>query len=194
MRVAPFPGPSDPVWDEPGEGMIDVGELVPDEPAAVPPLPSGNAEPAEPAPPLGDAGPVTPDEPPAHARKGWGRQDRQSRPAPKATRVTAAIRGDVQAKVQILLGVPGSVWAARDPLCGGTFMEGLPQTSAAFTAWICQSPDLLNWFTGPGGNFMLILDILAALMPTATVVMGHHVYHSIELEESAGQDQARYAA
>jgi hypothetical protein len=25
-------------------------------------------------------------------------------------------------------------------------------------------------------------------------VMGHHVYHSIELEESAGQDQARYAA
>ena len=189
--VKSLPGPDDPVWGDP-DSTIDMGELVPDDPdsdsapgAAAPADTPGHVR--EP-----DAGPATPDPPPAHGGRDWRKREPRATTPGRPTRVTAAIRNDVQAKVQILLGVPGSVWQARDPLCGGTFMEGLPQTSAAFTAWICQSPDLLNWFTGPGGNFMLVLDIFAALMPTATVVMAHHVYHSVELE---AQEPARdYAA
>lgn len=46
---------------------------------------------------------------------------------------------------------------------------------------------------------MLVLDILASLMPVGTVIMAHHVYHSVEIGESPGESvespgQPRYAA
>jgi hypothetical protein len=185
-----LPGPDDPVWDDP-DSTIDMGELVPDDPEPV--TAPRAAPPADDDAPVIDAGPATVDPPPAHGKRQWRRQERAATP-PKPGRVTATVRNDVQAKVSILLGVPGSVWQARDPLCGGEFMAGLPQTSAAFTAWICQSADLLAWFTGPGGNFMMILDILAALMPTASLVMAHHVYHSVEMAEGPPQPEQNYAA
>lgn len=185
-----LPGPDDPVWDDP-DSTIDMGELVPDDPE--PAGTAGAAQPAEEDAPSIEAGPASPDPPPAHGKRQWRRQERTAAP-PKVGRVTATVRNDVQAKVSILLGVPGSVWQARDPLCGGEFMAGLPQTSAAFTAWICQSSDLLAWFTGPGGNFMMILDILAALMPTASLVMAHHVYHSVEMAPADEQPEQNYAA
>ena len=190
-----LPGPDDPVWadadiDAWASDTIDVGELVPDD--AITDTAPGAAQPAD-APPSHEAGPAAPDPPPAHGKRQWRKQERSFTP-PKPGRVTATVRNDVQAKVSILLGVPGSVWQARDPLCGGEFMAGLPQTSAAFTAWICQSSDLLAWFTGPGGNFMLILDILAALMPTASLVMAHHVYHSVEIDLGEPRPAQTYAA
>jgi hypothetical protein len=104
------------------------------------------------------------------------------------------MRTDIDAKISLMLEIPGRVWEARDPVCGGTFVTQRPEISAAFTDIVCQSPDLVAWFTGGGGQFMLWLNVMAACWPVLTVVMAHHVYHSIEVGEPADQDQVRYAA
>jgi hypothetical protein len=62
---------------------------------------------------------------------------------------------------------------------------------------VCDSPDLVAFFTGPGGAFMRYLALGAAVMPVVQVVAAHHVYHSIE-EAAAGDPLApgyeQYAA
>jgi hypothetical protein len=96
-----------------------------------------------------------------------------------------------------MLEIPGRVWEARDPVCGGTFVAQRPAISSALTDIVCQSPDLIAWFTGSGGAFMLWLNVAAACWPVLTVIMAHHVYHSIE-QGADGQvpepDLTRYAA
>jgi hypothetical protein len=85
-----------------------------------------------------------------------------------------------------MLELPGRVWEARDPLCGAVFVQQLPSTRSALVDLICQSPDLVAWFTGVGGGFMLYLNLLAALQPVAVTVWAHHIAHSIE---APGQQQ-----
>jgi hypothetical protein len=88
--------------------------------------------------------------------------------------------------------VPGQIWKARDPLCGGVFVEQIPETADAFTDIVCDSADLLAFFSGPGGNFMKALKAGAALMPVVQVVAAHHVYHSID-EQQPDMQQPGYA-
>jgi hypothetical protein len=179
----PIPSPDDPFYD-------DIGELVPDEPATGP---GGTAAPSPGAPPLPDEGPVLPDEPPAHGDRDWAKARKPDRP--RAPRVTQVTRRDIDAKISLGLTISGSVWAARDPLCGGTFMEQRGEISGALTEIVCQSADLIAWFSGSGGQFMLWLNLAAAVWPVATAVMAHHVYHSVDVaEDGSVEDMARYAA
>jgi len=190
----PVPAPDDPVWDREA-GIIDV-EAIPhgarDEAGS----------PAGPPPAGGTAGdlPAGPsDEPPAHVTREWRRRRRGGgKSTPKPPRITAAVRGDIDAKLSFALEVPGRLWQARDPVCGGAFVEARPDISAALTDIVCQSADLVAWFTGPAGNFMLVLNLMAACWPVITMAMAHHVYHSIEDapegEAPAVADYGRYAA
>src|SRR5258707_10944489 len=149
----PIPGPDDP------ELYDDVGVLVPDD-AGLPDAP-GDAEPAEPSPSR-DAGPVTPDPPPAPGTRDWQRLPRPHRRPRPAARVTQVTRKDIDAKISLALTITGSVWAARDPLCGGTFMEQRPEISGALTEIVCQSPDLIAWVSGAAGQVLLWLNLAAA--------------------------------
>jgi hypothetical protein len=110
-------------------------------------------------------------------------------PAPrgKHARVNAGVRRDIEAKVGILLEVPARVWEARDPWCGGTFVAQLPATRAAFTDLVCESPDMVAWFTGVGGGFMKLLNLLVALQPVGTMMYAHHIAHAVGQDE-AGHD------
>ena len=172
--------------------MEDAGELIPDEPLVTPLL--GPAEPADDLPPDIGAGSFPGDDPaPAHSRRDWKRAPGKRAPA-RPGRITASIRGDIDAKIRFALQVPGTIWQARDPLCGGTFIEQIPETAEAFTDIVCDSADLVAFFTGPGGNFMKLLKLGAALMPVVQVTMAHHVYHSIELAEAEPQPDVNYAA
>jgi hypothetical protein len=142
---------------------------------------------------------VSVDPEPAHARRDWrrgGGQKTSGGPRAKPTRVTAGVRGDINAKISFALEIPGRIWQARDPACGGTFVEQRPQISDALTEIVCQSPDLIAWFAGSGGQFMLWMNLAAACWPVATVIMAHHVYHTLEeLPADAQQpDYGQYAA
>jgi hypothetical protein len=190
--LRPIPGPDDPgLYD-------DIGELVPD---AAPGEPESPVSAGRDAPPVTEpdsglaSGPAPPDEPPAHGARGWGRTAAPARGRGRAPRVTVAVRADIDAKVRFALQVPGAIWQARDPVCGSVFVQQIPGTAEAFADIICDSADLVAFFTGPGGNFMKALKVGAALMPVVQVVMAHHVYHSIEAAEvQADDDMTRYAA
>lgn len=178
-----LPGPDDD---------LDIGILDLD--ARAPAGPSSDDAPAPPEP--------SPPEPPADDEvirplgfppPGKGKPGKAPR---GAVRVTAAGRKDVAAKLQLMLFVPGQVWATRDPYCGGTFVQQLPDTVDALTDIICDSADLYAFFTGPGGSFMKYLKLILALQPVGVVAWQHHIAHAIT-DETSGQpqpDMAQYAA
>jgi hypothetical protein len=140
---------------------------------------------------------VSPDPPPGHARQD-NAGPRRGRPAAGhggKVRVTATVRKDIEAKVTIMLIVPGKIWQARDPFCGGTFVDTIPQQAPAWANIICDSPDLVEFFTGAGGAFMKYLELLTILQPVAMAVWAHHVAHTVELVDGPPQpDLASYAA
>jgi hypothetical protein len=197
--MEPLPGPGQIEFDA---GIIDV-ETVPDQPDPGSDDESGpGSPPARPAP-AGGLPPPPPDEPPAHARRDWHRQDRAAKASKpgRPPRITAAIRADIDAKISFALEIPGRVWAARDPACGAVFLEQRAEISRAMADIACRSPQLVEWFTGTGGGFLMFLDLGAALWPVVTMIMAHHVYHSVELEADGGghaeplqPDYSRFAA
>ena len=144
-------------------------------------------------------GPVSQDAPPAHSGKDWAKAAAGGKGPRAAPRVTATVRKDIGAKVGLMLEMPGRVWQARDPVCGGAFVEARPEISSAVTDLVCQSSDLVEWFTGTGGAFMLWLNLAVACSPVASMVLAHHVMHSLPAPAANGQaaaqpDLTRYAA
>lgn len=181
------------------DGADEVEELgeIPFPPEAGTPPAGGPPAAESPGPPAPDPGA---DEGPGHARKDWRKQQQAGR-APKgggrAVRVTVSIRADISAKVSMPLAIAGSIWEARDPLCGGTFVRQRPDIADALTDIICDSADLVAFFTGPGGAFMKYLNLGAALWPVIEVAAAHHVYHSVALDGAESDAEApagRYAA
>lgn len=182
------PPPGDDGSDLDEDGLIPVidppriDEQPPPGLAAVP----GDYRPRH-APAAGDedgAADLPPDPPPAAPRD-------IPQPRGKHARVTATVRRDIEAKVGMMLEIPARVWEARDPWCGGAFVGQLPATRAAFTDLVCESPDMVAWFTGVGGGFMKWLNLLVALQPVGVTYFAHHISHSIgEQPEHGGQAQA----
>lgn len=184
----PVPGPDDPVWDA-GADIIDI--------TGSPHVPGGD-DAAGPRPaPAGGLPQPPPDEPPAHATREWRDRRGAAKGRARPPKITAGIRSDIDAKISFGLEIPGRLWQARDPVCGTAFVEQRPEISAALTDIVCQSADLVAWFTGPGGNFMMVLNLMAACWPVVTMAMAHHVYHSLEDAPEGGgaaPDYSSYAA
>lgn len=189
-----LPGPDEIDFDA---GTIDLDGLAPSGPGGANEAGPGSPPAAPGQAPAGGLPPRPADEPPGHARREWRRGKQAARP-PRPGRITAAIRSDIDAKLSLMLEVPGRLWQARDPVCGGVFVAQRPQIAGSLAEIVCRSPQLVEWFTGTGGGFLLYLDALAALWPVATVIMAHHVYHSIGGDQPEADplepDYSRYAA
>ena len=190
MRLLPDP-------DDDLDEYDDIGVLIPD--AGAEPEPAGPAGPRRYEAVPDTPEPVTADPGPAHARKDWRKSapkpGGRSRPGP--VRVTAGVRNDINGKISFALEIPGRIWQARDPVCGGTFVEQREAIADALTGIVCQSADLIEFFTGTGAAFMLYLNLAAAAWPVVTVIMAHHVYHTIgepEAPDMQAPDYGRYAA
>jgi len=180
----PPPGPGAPGDDDDDPGDPGIPEAVPEDWAAPPAgPPAGEPEPAEPAP-------VTPDPPPGKVPTRAAAGGRGGTPK----RVTAAVRADVEGKWGLILEMIGGVWAARDATCGGAFQAQLPAIRPASVELILLSPDLVAWFTGVGGGFMLWFNLLAACWPVGAVIWSHHVAHAGDDDGQAAAPAAAYAA
>ena len=180
-HLRPLPGPDDDIdLDE----EIDLGE-PPELPGAPGPVWDGEPWPPE------DFEQIPPDVPPADLKDQSGKQRRRGAP-----RVTATIRKDINAKISLGLELPGRIWQARDPWCGSAFIHQRATIADALTDIVCDSADLVDWFTGPAGGFMKYLKLAAALQPVTVVVYGHHVAHTVgeEQEQAQQPDMSRYAA
>jgi hypothetical protein len=182
VRNRPQPLTASEIDAEDDGEIIDLGMIeIPD---IIEPVPGGSVHDRRAGDDPGTTPPGTePDEPPAHAERDWRKP-----PAPKArgraVRVTATIRADITAKIRMPLEIGGRIWAVRDPLCGGVFVQQVPDTADALADIVCDSADLVAFFTGPGGAFMKYLNLGAALWPVAEVVAAHHVYHTVRLEDA----------
>lgn len=151
----------------------DLGTIIVDE------APREGTPAGDDRPPPGKSSPATePDEPPAHARRHRGKTPKTD--TPKRAKISVGIRADINAKVSMPLEVGGTIWAARDQLCGGVFLAQRPAIADALTDIICESPDLVAWFTGPASGFMRYLNLAGALWPVVEMIGAHHVYHSVE--------------
>ena len=187
MRLLPGP-------DVPDDEIEDWGLVEPDEPDEdIPPpvrvretvpVQAPEAEPDE----LLDADPE-----PAHL-KAERSGKRQRQPGGRTTRVTAAVQKDVLSKIRFVTMPAGQMWAVRDPLCGGTLTEQEPQIAAALSEIVCDSPDLLAWFTGPTGKYMKFFNLFMACLPVGVTVYGHHLAHRPEREPFQAPDYSQYAA
>jgi hypothetical protein len=164
----------------------DLGEIPFIEAPGAAPGREGVSEPEAASVPDGDG--------PRHVRKDWRDLPKVKHGPIKKIRITATIQADINAKISMPLEIMGQIWAARDPLCGGRFLEQRPAIADAFTDIVIDSADLVAFFTGPGGAFMKYLNLGAAVWPVAEMVAAHHVYHSIELEESNAATSHDYAA
>jgi hypothetical protein len=103
-------------------------------------------------------------------RRGSGRARAPGAP----TKITAAVRNDITGKWGLMLQIAGTAWQSKDPVCGGAFLGQLPAVVPASVDLILLSPDLVQWFAGVGGGFMLWFNLLNALWPVAATVWGHH--------------------
>ena len=188
-KLTPLPGPGVP------DDELDMGILEPDLPGDsdaqpdpyIDQMASEHQQEYEP-----DERLIEPDKPPGHLNAPSG----TSRGGARKIRVTATTRRDISAKVGMLLLVPGKIWEARDPWCGGAFVTQLPATRDALADIICDSADLVAWFTGPAGGFMKYLSLATALQPVGIMVWAHHVAHSVGSPDGQASqpDMARYAA
>jgi hypothetical protein len=178
----PDPDAPDAAFDDDGQGIEDSFGADPPE--------LGDSVGVDPLPEPG------PDPKPAHAGKGWSSSRKGAKPKPG--RVTAALRADIVAKIGFVLEMPARLWAMRDPICGGTFVQAVPDTAAALADFVCESPEMMEWFTaGAVSGFMKWFKLMMALGPVGQVAVAHHVYHSIELAPEDGgppEDLNAYAA
>lgn len=148
----------------------------------------------------GQGGPPAPEEPEIPADRPPGRLGEKASGkggAKGKTRITATLRKDVHAKIRFVLYPAGQAWQIRDQPCGGTFVQQEPEISAALAEIVCDSPDLLAWFTGPAGGFMKYFRLVMAVQPVAFMLWSHHVAH-VQLvpagDPNQPQQQPAYAA
>lgn len=115
-------------------------------------------------------------------------------PRQSRTRVTAAVKKDVEAKIAMMVGLPAAMLTPYDPICFGALTDVTPELAKALTDLAVQSPDLVAWFTS-SGKFMTWFSIAMILQPVAVAAYKHHVTH--ELGEHANEglpDGYAYAA
>ena len=154
--------------DNPQNVTAESGENMPDDPFT-----------------LEDAAAQTPDDPEPRDAPEW---------KPKTViKVTASIRRDVEGKLAFLLGMSAQLWSLPDPLCGNMMLEHSGNIAKKLTPIICQSPDVVKWFT-KGNNYILWLDLLMACTPVMQLVFMHHVIKSVTAESMASPNgQGRQA-
>lgn len=158
---------------------------------------------------------LTPDPEPGYATTSLKEQlfGAKKAPAPKAKPAKAAVsdkpptvsvRRDIRGKLAMFLGIIGTGWASRDDHCGGTFLDSIadqktesgdaPGIATALTDIICDSPDMVAWFTS-SGSYMKWLTLATAVQPVLTTIFAHHVTHSIvDDSDDENADWTRYGA
>lgn len=185
VPLSPIPGPdSDEVEPDDDDGFSDDGSI-----------PAELLEQQEDSEPEEEQERKTE---PAHPLPGFLRDGKRPRkakvPTPKI-RVTAAIRKDVEAKIRFVLMPGAQLFAMRDPVCGSVAVEQEPEISSAFAEIVCDSPDLVAWFTGPAGGFMKYFRLVMAVQPVLMIGWAHHIAHAvIEPEAMANGQQPDYSA
>lgn len=92
--------------------------------------------------------------------------------------IPVKVQKDIQGKLMFLFGFGTSLLMSLDPICVPVFQNQLPEITQKMVPIICQSPDMVKFFTKAGG-FMVWLELATALWPVLQTVIAHHLTKSI---------------
>ena len=132
-------------------------------------------------------------EKPSVAERVLGAKNSKAKTSTQGRKPTAAVRKDIRGKVAMMMMMGATVWETRDAPCGAALSEAVPDVSDALTDILCDSPDIVNWFTS-SGRYLKWLNLAAALQPVMGTLFAHHVTHSIEDEDAPPPDWSQYRA
>lgn len=116
-------------------------------------------------------------------------------------KVTAAVRRDIAGKLAFWLSIPAEPWMRLDPYCGGAYADQVDQIALKAAPLICQSPDLVRWFS-KSSTFIMWTELGMAVRPVAEAAIAHHVTKRIVLDQqgqaadqpASGMDFGPYSA
>jgi hypothetical protein len=122
---------------------------------------------------------VIPDPPPN--RPAPGARDKVSKS--KAPRVTAELKRSIRGKLALLTLAPLGLARHYDPVCGGALVEVKDDLLDWAVDGICDSPDLLKWFSA-GKGYMRLVTLLTILEPVGITACQHHVTHTLHAPDA----------
>jgi hypothetical protein len=136
---------------------------------------------------------------PAHLNRRKTRTAREPK-VKEPVKVTAAVRSDITGKLAFWLSIPAEPWLRVDPYCGGVYADQVDQIAVKMSPLICQSPDLVRWFS-KSTTFILWTELGIAVRPVVEAIIAHHVTKRIALDEQGqafeqqgGVDFSAYSA
>jgi hypothetical protein len=114
-------------------------------------------------------------------------------PPADAIRITAAVRRDIEGKLAFWLSMGIDMWQMLDPYCAGVAADNVDKVSRKAAPLICQSPDLVRWFSRANG-FMLWTELGMSVKPIIAAVIAHHVTKSVtEIRTADGKTATQKA-
>ena len=141
---------------------------------------------------------------PAHLRRGQGRgrkAEPRSREDAKPVKVTRAVQADIEGKLAFWLSIPAEPWLRIDPYCGQAYADNVDQIALKMAPLVCQSPDLVRWFS-KSSTFIMWTELGIAVRPVVEAIIAHHVTKRITLDSNGqavevrngGMDFSAYSA
>lgn len=137
---------------------------------------------------------------PAHLNRGRKTRTAREPKVKEPVKVTAAVRNDITGKLAFWLALPAEPWLRVDPYCGGVYADQVDQIALKMSPLICQSPDLVRWFS-KSTTFILWTELGIAVRPVVEAIIAHHVTKRIALdsdgqafEQQGGVDFSAYSA
>lgn len=119
----------------------------------------------------------------------------QDKPAPKvkrrpsAPKVSAKVKGDMSAAVGMMMMVTGPALMAKDPYCGGAFLDNSQKITDAVIPLLCRSHTVVAFFSDSSENgWLLWFNLAIALSPVAVAVGKHHIIKSVEIRQDETGD------
>jgi hypothetical protein len=140
---------------------------------------------------------------PRHLLTGRQRGRRTKPPADDKPpiKITKAVQADITGKLAFWLSIPAEPWLRVDPYCGGAYAGQVDEIALKMAPLICQSPDLVRWFS-KSTTFIMWTELGIAVRPVVEAIIAHHVTKRIALDSNGdavvvaggGMDFSAYSA
>jgi hypothetical protein len=138
---------------------------------------------------------------PRHLVRGRARRTPKPKDDQPPIKITKAVQADITGKLAFWLSIPAEPWLRVDPYCGGAYAGQVDEIALKMAPLICQSPDLVRWFS-KSTTFIMWTELGIAVRPVVEAIIAHHVTRRIVLDSNGqavevsggGMDFSAYSA
>jgi hypothetical protein len=138
---------------------------------------------------------------PRHLVRGRARRPPKPKDDQPPIKITKAVQADITGKLAFWLSIPAEPWLRVDPYCGGAYAGQVDEIALKMAPLICQSPDLVRWFS-KSTTFIMWTELGIAVRPVVEAIIAHHVTKRIALDSNGdavvvaggGMDFSAYSA